>query len=68
MAKSENQCLTILTRKIAAWRSDGYNYAANLLTYFINKKGSTDYTPTQADREEVRQRPPETVPGVCKSL
>lgn len=55
MAKSEAECLAIVKEQIADWRTMKYTYAANLLQYFIDKKGPRDYLPTTADIQEVRQ-------------
>lgn len=40
--------------QIESWRADGYNFAANLMQYFIEKKGPAEYPTTTADIDEVK--------------
>jgi hypothetical protein len=44
-----------LTKQITSWRGSGYNFAADLMQHFVDKKGPQDYTPTQANIDEVKK-------------
>jgi hypothetical protein len=44
-----------LRGQITAWRTSGYNFAADLMQYFMDGKGPQDYTPTKANIDEVKQ-------------
>lgn len=40
--------------QITSWRGSGYNFAADLLQYFLDKKGPTDYVPSATNIAEVK--------------
>ncbi len=44
-----------VAKKIAKFRRKGYNLAADLMQHFLDRKGPTEYTPTQANIDEVKQ-------------
>ncbi len=41
--------------QIAKWRAAKYNFAANLLQYFLSKRGLKDYSHTSADLAEIKK-------------
>ncbi len=41
-------------KQITTWRGKGYNFAADLMQYFLDKKGPADYVPTQANIDELK--------------
>ena len=44
-----------LKEQITSWRGSGYNFAADLMQHFVDKKGPQAYTPTQANIDEVKK-------------
>ncbi len=51
---TQAKALKVLRRKIGDWRADGYNFAADLLQHFIDKKGPAPYVPSRLNINEVK--------------
>jgi hypothetical protein len=63
---TEREALGILKAQIRDWRDDGWNFPANLLQWFIDKKGARPYKPTPDDVAEVKQHSEDVVRFVLK--
>jgi RHS repeat-associated protein len=50
---SRRRALAILKKQIADWHAMHWNYTANLLQHFIDKKGPAPYAPTVSDAMEM---------------
>jgi hypothetical protein len=57
-AETQAEALQVLRGTVARLRGSGWNFAANLLEYFIEGKGSptTPYTLTKGDVDEVKEQ------------
>lgn len=51
----EDAARAIVEGEIKRWRANGWNFAANLLQHFLDKKGPQRYAPTAADTQEVAE-------------
>jgi RHS repeat-associated protein len=51
--ETEGEARSILKTEMARWQGRGYNFAAHLLQYFLDKKGPKPYVLTKADTDEV---------------
>jgi hypothetical protein len=54
---TEDSALTVLAKERNRWRSLGWNFAANLLSWFISRRGPSPYYGTNDDNASIKNDP-----------
>ncbi|NCA84374.1 MAG: DUF4157 domain-containing protein [Clostridia bacterium] len=57
----ESSARAACSSEITSWRTKEFNFASNLLQYFLDKKGPTAYIPNPSDISEVKEHASEKI-------